>query len=213
MLVQKDTTGCRWLAIADSRNSWLLPDLNRNGSNEECTDVTLGLSDVIVCFGFCLSYCRRDHVDPGSLLMGVLAETLFQSEIEESSVEAIESRCCRVKSDDGWFQLGFAFQFLIGLIDTVQIGVALLPCPVQLCPEMVENLLEPAITREFPGANFVFVIYMRLLELHPVVAETASKQMGPANVVLGMYEERKAGFLVVGRHVEHGIVLKSTLDA
>jgi hypothetical protein len=145
--------------------------------------------------------------------MGVLAETLFQSEIEESTVEAIERRCCRAKSDDGWFQLGFAFQFLIGLIDTVQIRVALLPCPVQLCPEMVENLLQPALTREFPGADFVVVIHMRLLELHPVVAETASKQMGPANVVLGMHEERKAGFSVVGRHVEHGIVLKSTLDA
>jgi hypothetical protein len=56
----------------------------------------------------------------------------------------------------------------------MKIGVAESPGHAQMCPEMVENLLKPALACKFLGANSFLVINMVLFDLDPVVAETAS---------------------------------------
>jgi hypothetical protein len=68
---------------------------------------------------------------------------------------------------------------------------------------MIKNLLEPSFAAsEFPGANFFLSIDVGLLQLNPIVAESAVKQTGPSDVVLGVYEDLKTGFAVGGRHIE-----------
>jgi hypothetical protein len=94
------------------------------------------------------------------LFVGLQVESSEERKIEEAFIEVVELFGCLVKSDDGGFQFGFAFRFLVGRVDVVQIGVSEFPGQVQMRPEMVENLLEPALNCEFLGANFVFVIEM-----------------------------------------------------
>ena len=42
-----------------------------------------------------------------------------QGELEEASVETVDRLACLPESDDGGSQLGFAFSFFVGRIDTV----------------------------------------------------------------------------------------------
>ena len=49
---------------------------------------------------------------------------------------------------------------------------------MQMSPEMVENLFEPAVASEFFGADFVLMVDVVLLDLNPVMTEAASWQVG-----------------------------------
>ena len=42
-----------------------------------------------------------------------------------------------------------------------------------MSPQMMQNLLKPALACELLGADFVFVVDMVLLELDPMVTEAA----------------------------------------
>lgn len=53
---------------------------------------------------------------------------------------------------------------------------------VQLRPEMMEDLLEPSLTREFIGSNVFLMIDVILLDLYTVVTEMT--EMRPCDVVL-----------------------------
>jgi hypothetical protein len=61
-----------------------------------------------------------------------------------------------------------------------------------------KDLFEPAVTSEFLGANFVLMIDVILLDLNPVVAEAAAKQVRPCNVIFRGDEQLEARFAVVG---------------
>jgi hypothetical protein len=82
----------------------------------------------------------------------------------------------------------------------------------RMCPEMVENLLEPALTRKCCRACSALVIDVVLLNLDPIVTEEASKRVGPSKVVPGRDWELKAWFAVIGRHVKKWVILQSTLN-
>ena len=55
--------------------------------NEEQTNVALGPLNFVSCFWFGLSIGRRDHVDPGCLVVGFLVGLIGQREVEEAFVE------------------------------------------------------------------------------------------------------------------------------
>ena len=57
--------------------------------NEELTNVALGPLNFVSCFWFGLSIGRRDHVDPGCLVVGLLVGSIGQWEVEEAFVETI----------------------------------------------------------------------------------------------------------------------------
>jgi hypothetical protein len=67
--------------------------------NEELTNVALGPLNVVSCFWFGLSIGRRDHIDPGCLVVGLLVGSISKWEVEEAFVETIEL-------------FGFSFQLL-----------------------------------------------------------------------------------------------------
>jgi hypothetical protein len=67
--------------------------------NEELTNVALGPVNFASCFWFGLSIGRRDHVDPGCLVVGSLVGSIVEWEVEEVFVETIEL-------------FGFSFQLL-----------------------------------------------------------------------------------------------------
>jgi hypothetical protein len=77
-----------------------------------------------------------------------------------------------------------------------------------------KDLFEPAVTSEFLGANFVLMIDVILLDLNPVVAEAAAKQVRPCNVIFRGDEQLEARFAVVGGGcVKKWVVFESTMDA
>ena len=118
-----------------------------------------------------------------------------------------------MESDDGGSQLGFAFSFLVGRIDTVEIGVSEFPCQVEMSPDVVDDFFEPSLPCEFLGADVVLVVNVVLLDLDPVVAEAASESVVPADTVLRRHEELEACFSVGGGSNEERIILQSTADA
>jgi hypothetical protein len=63
----------------------------------------------------------------------------------------------------------------------MKIGVAEFPGHVQMRPYMVENLLEPALTREFLGAKLVLVIDVILLDL-----DKCLQQEGERSILRGL---------------------------
>jgi hypothetical protein len=105
------------------------------------------------------------------------------------------------------FSSAFRFASLVGRVDAMKVCVAEFPGHVEMCPDMVENLLEPALTSKFLGADFVVMIYVVLLDLHPVVTEATAEQVGPSYVILRGHEKFEASFTIVGRHVEKRIIL------
>ena len=119
--------------------------------NEESTDVALGFLFLVCCFCRCLSCGGRGDVEPGLLFMRLQEQAFIQGQFEESSVKAVKLGGGLAEGDNGWSQLGFAFRFLVFRIDTAQIGVPEFPCEVQMGPQMVENLFEPALACELLG--------------------------------------------------------------
>ncbi len=67
--------------------------------NEELTNVALGPLNFGSCFWFGLLIGRRDHIDPGCLVVGLSVGLIGQWEVEEVLVETIEL-------------FGFSFQLL-----------------------------------------------------------------------------------------------------
>jgi hypothetical protein len=67
--------------------------------NEKLTNVALGPLNFVSCLWFGLSIGRRDHVDPGCLVVGLLVGSISKWEVEEAFVNAIEL-------------FGFSFQLL-----------------------------------------------------------------------------------------------------
>jgi hypothetical protein len=57
--------------------------------NEELTNVAWGPLNFVSCVWFGLSIGRRDHVDPGGLVVGFLVGSIGQWEVEEAFVEII----------------------------------------------------------------------------------------------------------------------------
>jgi hypothetical protein len=95
---------------------------------------------------------------------------------------------------------------LKSLVDSMEICIAKFPCEVETCPDVKENMFEPAWASEFFAADFVVLVDVGLLELGPVETEAAAKHLGPANVVLGRYKDLEASFSVGGREFESRVV-------
>jgi hypothetical protein len=112
-----------------------------------------------------------------------LAESGGERDVEEAAVS-------QRATTDGFS--GFAFCFLVGCVDAVEISVAELPGQVQMRPNMMQHLLELSLTREFERANFIVVINVVLLDLNPVMAEASPKQMGPSDAILAVDEDSEA---------------------
>jgi hypothetical protein len=98
------------------------------------------------CFCLGLSNGRCNHIDPSGRLfvLRLLFVAVVQRKIKEAFAEAVWLVGCLAQSDNGRFQLGFAFCFLICQIDTVEISIAKFSEGVQMCPEMVEKIVKPA---------------------------------------------------------------------
>jgi hypothetical protein len=127
---------------------------------------------------------RSDHVNPSRLVLGVCSESQFERHLEELFVKVQKLVRFCTESNNIWFQFGFALCFLVGRVNTVEVGILWFPGQARMRPKMVWDLFEPALTGEFLGANFALVIDVILLDLNPVVAEAAAEQVGPSNVVL-----------------------------
>jgi hypothetical protein len=97
-----------WLPISASRNGLPFIDLDRKGawddalsywSNEKFSNVALGPLDMVGYFCIGLSNGRRDHVDPGCLLVRLEFETRYRQEEEGNSRGAIIC-CAKMKTKD-----------------------------------------------------------------------------------------------------------------
>jgi hypothetical protein len=63
------------------------------------------------------------------------------------SLACLQHVGCLAKSNRGGFWLGFPFHFFICCVDAAKVGLQEFPVHLeQMCPEMVENILEPALT-------------------------------------------------------------------
>ena len=136
------------------------------------------------CFCPCSSDRGRGQVEPSPLLMRLQIQLFVQRQSEESFVQAVKLGSSLVESNNGGLKLGFVFCFLISRIGAAEIGVSEFPAHAQMSPWMVENLLKPALVCEFPGTHFVLMIDVVLLNLDPVVTETATQRVQSSDVVL-----------------------------
>jgi hypothetical protein len=127
----------------------------------------------VSCFCRCLSDGGRADVEPGLLLMMRLhGQAVVQRLFEQSSVKEVKlGGSLASERDNGRLQLGFAFRFLIFQIDAVEISVLQFPGEMQMSPQMIENLFEPALACEFLGADFVLMIDVVSLHLSFVASE------------------------------------------
>jgi hypothetical protein len=183
-----------------------------NKSKEKLSDVRLGSAQVVVCFGFGLSHGGCNEADPGALLGGVETEALVEGQGKEAFVKIFESGGCLVQGYDGWAQLSFAFRFLVGLVDAVEVGVAEKPSGIEMGPNVMENFLQPSRAGVQLGTDFIVVVDVGLLELYPVVAKATAQEMGPSDVVLAGDEDFKIWFTVVGIHFQSRVVLERAAD-
>jgi hypothetical protein len=76
-----------------SQGAWCRVGLRRGSGcgwlNEELTNVALGPVNFVRCFWVGVSIGRRDHVDLGCLVVGLLVGLIGQWEVEEAFVETI----------------------------------------------------------------------------------------------------------------------------
>lgn len=119
---------------------------------------------------------------------------------EKALVKIVEGGGCLVQGYDGWAKLFLAFQFLGSLVNAMKIGVTKFPGEIEMRPYVVENMLQPSRAGVFLGAQFLFTVDVRLLDLHPVFAKAPSEELGPADFVLRRHKIREHGFSVVGVH-------------
>ena len=82
-----------------------------------------------------------------------------------------------------------------------------------MSPDVVDDLFEPSLPCEFLGADVMLVVDAVLLNLDPMVAEAASENVVPSDVILRRHEKLEAGFAVGGGHVEERIILQGTSDS
>ena len=83
-----------------------------------------------------------------------------------------------------------------------------------MSPNVVDDVFEPSLPCEFLGANVVLMVDVVLLNLDPMVTESASEKVVPSCVVLrGDCQKLKACFAVGGRHIEERIILQGTSDS
>ncbi len=157
-------------------------DLGR--SSQEFANVTLGLPEEMSCFSLGLANGWRDNIDPGNLLRGPEEEAIGKRKIKKAFVHIVDLSSRGVEGDDSGTELGLALLFLVGGIDAVQVGIALLPGYVQVSSDIVEDLSKPPLTGEFLGADCIVAVDVCLLELDPVMAEAAPEKMSPSNGIL-----------------------------
>jgi hypothetical protein len=102
-----------------------LPLLRRDTAfGEEGANVTLGRDESVCGFGFGDSNGRRDHVDPGFLFISGLVEAFEEGEVKEAFVQISKRIGGSIEGDDKGSQFSFAFGFLVGFVNAVEVGVA-----------------------------------------------------------------------------------------
>jgi hypothetical protein len=130
-----------------------LISLLRRDTCKEFVNVALGREMFVCCCGFGDAEGPRVQVDPGGLVRrGRFVQARVKGKVKDVFVQIVKLGGSGMEGDNGRAQFGFAFELLVRfVVDPVQIGVAQFPGRAQMRPQMVEDLLEPALAGEERG--------------------------------------------------------------